>query len=98
MQTFWRYVQIQLVVFLFGIVGPIFLVLFFTTRSDPSMKWAYWAGLIIVFVEVLIALGLTKQSLTEQKPTTSTALLIEQASARRRGNALSSDEELSSSE
>ncbi|MGA5461669.1 hypothetical protein [Mycobacterium sp. NPDC050041] len=98
MQTFWRYVKIQLVVFVFGIVGPIFLILFFTTRPDPTMKWAYWAGLIIVFVEVLIALGLTKQSLTEQKAKLSTAELIEQASARRRKNPRAVDEELSPSE
>jgi uncharacterized membrane protein YeiB len=98
MQTLWRYVQIQLVVFVFGIVGPIFLVLFFTTRPDPTMKWAYWAGLIIVFVEVLIALGLTKQSLPEQKPKLSTAQLIERASARRRSTSRTSDEELSPSE
>jgi hypothetical protein len=98
MQTFWRYVQIQLVVFVFGIVGPIFLVLFFTTRPDPTMKWAYWAGLIIVFFEVLIALGLTKQSMTGQKPKLSTAQLIEQASARRRSTSRDSDEEFSSSE
>jgi uncharacterized membrane protein YeiB len=84
MQTFWRYVQIQLVVFLFGIVGPIFLIIFFTTQPDPSMKWAYWAGLIIVFLEVLIALSLTKQSVTEDKKA-STKELIERASARRRG-------------
>jgi hypothetical protein len=32
MSTFWRYVRIQLTVFLFGIVGPIFLIIFFASR------------------------------------------------------------------
>jgi hypothetical protein len=35
--TFWRYVRIQLIVFVFGIVGPIFLIIFFATQPDPSM-------------------------------------------------------------
>jgi hypothetical protein len=57
--TFWRYVRIQLIVFVFGIVGPIFLILFFATQPDPSMKWAYWAGLFITAIDVLIALAVT---------------------------------------
>lgn len=60
--TFWRYVRIQLIVFVFGIVGPIFLIIFFATQPDPSMKWAYWAGLFITAAEVLIALAITNAS------------------------------------
>jgi len=59
METFWRYVRIQLMMFVFGIVGPIFLVLYFATQPDPSMKWAYWAGLFVTAADVLIALALT---------------------------------------
>ncbi|WP_422742171.1 hypothetical protein ACN27E_13800 [Mycobacterium sp. WMMD1722] len=63
METFWRYVRIQAMMFVFGCVGPIFLVLFFSTRldtgPDPSMKWAYWFGLFITAADVLIALALT---------------------------------------
>jgi hypothetical protein len=66
--TFWRYVKIQLMVFIFGIVGPIFLVLFFTTQPDPSMKWAYWAGLLITAADVLIALALTNASDPDKTP------------------------------
>jgi hypothetical protein len=65
---FWRYVKIQLMVFVFGIVGPIFLLLFFTTQPDPSMKWAYWAGLFITAADVLIALALTNASGPDKTP------------------------------
>jgi hypothetical protein len=60
LSTFWRYIWIQLTMFVFGIVGPIFLVMFFASQPDPSMKWAYWAGLFITAADVLIALALTK--------------------------------------
>jgi hypothetical protein len=66
--TFWRYVRIQLIVFVFGIVGPIFLILFFATQPEPSMKWAYWAGLFITAADVLIALALTDASGPEKAP------------------------------
>jgi hypothetical protein len=66
--TFWRYVRIQLIVFAFGIVGPIFLILFFATQPDPSMKWAYWAGLFITAVDVLIALAVTAASDPNKAP------------------------------
>jgi hypothetical protein len=60
LSTFWRYIWIQLTMFVFGIVGPIFLVMFFASQPDPSMKWAYWAGLFTTAADVLIALALTK--------------------------------------
>ena len=62
MSAFWRYVRIQLMVFVFGCVGPIFLAIYFATQPDPTMKWAYWAGLFITAADVLIALGLTSAS------------------------------------
>lgn len=66
--TFWRYVRIQLIVFVFGIVGPIFLIIFFATQPDPSMKWAYWAGLFITAADVLIALAITNASDPKKPP------------------------------
>jgi len=66
--TFWRYVRIQLMVFAFGIVGPIFLITFFATQPEPSMKWAYWAGLFITAADVLIALGITSASDPDKGP------------------------------
>jgi hypothetical protein len=66
--TFWRYVKIQLMMFVFGIVGPIFLIIYFATQPDPSMKWAYWAGLFVTAADVLIALALTNASDPKKTP------------------------------
>jgi uncharacterized membrane protein YgcG len=66
--TFWRYVKIQLGVFVCGIVGPIFLTIYFAMQPDPSMKWAYWAGLFITTADVLIALALTNASDPNKTP------------------------------
>jgi hypothetical protein len=62
MSTFWRYVRIQLFVFLCGVVGPIFLAVYFAAQPEPSLKWMYWCGLFITTGDVLIALGLTNAS------------------------------------
>ena len=35
MSTFWRYLRIQAFVLLCGIVGPIFLVVYFAMGADP---------------------------------------------------------------
>lgn len=59
MSTFWRYVRIQAFVLLCGIVGPIFLVIYFVAGGDPMMKWMFWAGLLITAIDILIALGIT---------------------------------------
>ena len=61
MSTFWRYVRIQAMVFVFGIVGPIFLVIYFAAQPDPTLKWMYFTGLILTGAEVLIALELTRR-------------------------------------
>jgi hypothetical protein len=60
LSTFRRYVWIQLTIFTFGIVGPIFLIIFFASQPDPNMKWAYWFGLFITYADIMIALALTK--------------------------------------
>jgi hypothetical protein len=83
--TFWRYVRIQLIVFVFGIVGPIFLIIFFATQPDPSMKWAYWAGLFITAADVLIALAITNAS-DPKKPPADVRVALAVAKRRRSGN------------
>lgn len=55
-----RYLVFQGMTFVFGIVGPIFLVIFFTAPRDPGMKWMYFIGLFITAADILIALGLTQ--------------------------------------
>src|SRR6478672_3592586 len=59
MSTVWRYVKIQSFVLLCGIVGPIFLAIYFASGAQPIMKWMFWAGLAITALDVLIALGIT---------------------------------------
>jgi hypothetical protein len=53
----WRYLKAQLWVLLCGgLVGPIFLAVFFATGADPMMKWMFWTGLVVTALDVLIAL------------------------------------------
>ncbi|BBY44285.1 hypothetical protein [Mycolicibacterium celeriflavum] len=59
METFKRYLMYQAMMFVFGIVGPIFLIMYFASQPDPTVRWAYWFGLFITAADVLIALGLT---------------------------------------
>ncbi|MGV0787128.1 SHOCT domain-containing protein [Mycolicibacterium sp. XJ2] len=55
----WRYIKVQAFVLLCGIVGPIFLVIYFATGGDPMLKWMFWTGLLITAADVLIALAIT---------------------------------------
>lgn len=48
--------------FVFGIVGPIFLIGYFVSQPDPTLKWMYWWGLFITAADVLIALSLTSST------------------------------------
>ena len=66
MSTFKRYVVIQAMTLVFGIIGPIFLIGYFAAQPDPTLKWMYWWGLFITAADVLIALGLTN-SLTKSE-------------------------------
>jgi hypothetical protein len=94
MSTFWRYVKIQLMVFVFGCVGPIFLAVYFATQPEPSMKWAYWAGLFITAADVLIALALTSASDPDKAPAD---VRIAVGVAKRMQSSRTSDHESSSS-
>lgn len=57
-----RYVKAQLLVLLCGgIVGPIFLGVYFTVGRGlfgDSMRWMFWTGLLITAVDVLAAIAL----------------------------------------
>ncbi|MCV6966915.1 hypothetical protein BST27_25600 [Mycobacterium intermedium] len=70
MSTFKRYLGIQAMIFVFGIVGPIFLIIFFASQPDPNMKWAYWFGLFITYADVMIALALTASTGDKEKAPT----------------------------
>jgi hypothetical protein len=68
MSTFKSYLIAQAMTFVFGIVGPIFLIGYFAFQPDPTLKWMYWWGLFITAADVLIALGLTYSPKAESKP------------------------------
>ncbi len=54
-----RYLKAQLVVLLCGgLVGPIFLIVYFTLGLDNLLQWMFYVGLVITVADVLIALAL----------------------------------------
>ncbi|WP_396932258.1 hypothetical protein [Mycolicibacterium sp.] len=69
METFLVYLKVQAMCFVFGIVGPIFLVVYFAAQPDPTIRWMYYWGLVITAIDVLIALGLTDQTMRARRVT-----------------------------
>jgi hypothetical protein len=54
-----RYIKAQLMVLLCGgLVGPIFLVMYFVIGQPELVKWMFWVGLLVTVADVLIALAL----------------------------------------
>lgn len=60
LSTLKRYLVIQAMTLVCGIVGPIFLVGYFGSQPDPTIRWMYWWGLFITAADVLIALAITR--------------------------------------
>jgi hypothetical protein len=55
-----RYLKAQLWVLLCGgLVGPIFLVVYFAIGQSSLLRWMFWTGLLITAADVLIALAMT---------------------------------------
>ncbi|QLL08324.1 SHOCT domain-containing protein [Mycobacterium vicinigordonae] len=55
-----RYIKMQLLVLLCGgLVGPIFLVVYFATGFGELLSWMFYVGLLITVADVLIAIALT---------------------------------------
>jgi Short C-terminal domain len=54
-----RYIKSQITVLICGgLVGPIFLAVYFATGQSGLLKWMFWVGLLITAADVLIALAL----------------------------------------
>lgn len=54
-----RYLKAQLMVLLCGgLVGPIFLAVYFAFGRDEMLAWMFWVGLLVTVVDVLAALAL----------------------------------------
>ncbi|QIV81105.1 SHOCT domain-containing protein [Mycolicibacterium frederiksbergense] len=55
----WRYVKAQGMVLLCGgLVGPIFLGVYFATGQSDLMRWMFWVGVLVTAVDVLAALAI----------------------------------------
>lgn len=67
LSVFKRYLVIQGMTLICGIVGPIFLFVFFAVQPDTTIKWMYWAGLIITTADILIALGITSAMMKKDR-------------------------------
>ena len=54
-----RYVKAQLMVLLCGgLVGPIFLGVYFAIGEPGILKWMFWTGLLVTAADVLVAIAL----------------------------------------
>lgn len=54
-----RYLKAQAMVLLCGgLVGPIFLAVYFFSGQDELLKWMFWTGLLVTGIDVLVALAL----------------------------------------
>jgi pyruvate/2-oxoglutarate dehydrogenase complex dihydrolipoamide acyltransferase (E2) component len=54
-----RYIKSQIMVLICGgLVGPIFLAVYFATGRSSLLEWMFWVGLLITAADVLIALAL----------------------------------------
>ncbi|MBB2992724.1 hypothetical protein FHR72_004228 [Mycolicibacterium iranicum] len=82
MSTLWVYVRIQLMMFVFGIVGPIFLIGYFASAPDPALRWMYWWGLFITAADILIALQMTEWVVAKDQEVAEKAL--QKAAEKRR--------------
>ncbi|BBZ35232.1 SHOCT domain-containing protein [Mycolicibacterium confluentis] len=80
-----RYLKAQGMVLLCGgLVGPIFLAMYFALGADPLLKWMFWTGLVVTALDVLAALWLAnyganaaaKASLLEQHGTLALARIV----------------------
>ncbi|MGB2918866.1 MAG: hypothetical protein WA944_14770 [Mycobacterium sp.] len=67
MSTLWLYLRIQAMTFVFGIVGPIFLVVYFAVQPDPTVRWMYWWGLFITAADILIALAIVDSAVRTER-------------------------------
>ena len=63
------YLKVQAMCLVFGIVGPIFLAVYFAVQPDPTVRWMYYWGLVITAIDVLLALGLTDQTMRARQVT-----------------------------
>jgi len=67
MSNLWLYLRFQAMALVIGIVGPIFLMVYFGAQPDLTLKWMYYAGLVITAVDILAALTATDVALRSRQ-------------------------------
>lgn len=55
----WRYLKVQAYVLFCGMVGPVFLVMYFASDRDPFMQWFFWSGIVVTGACVVTAVAIT---------------------------------------
>lgn len=55
----WRYLKTQASILMYGMIGPLFLVLYFASDRDEFMRWFLWSGLAITVICVVTAVVMT---------------------------------------
>jgi len=58
--VFWRYVKWQLFMLVCGVIGPVYLIVYYAMSPADRQSWLLWTGLAVTVVDVLIPLGLTR--------------------------------------
>ncbi len=86
LSVFKRYLAIQAMTLVCGIVGPIFLFVYFAAQPDATIKWMYWAGLFITAADVLIALAITSSLTRTQRTPLDPGAWLRLEKLRSRGN------------
>lgn len=55
----WRYLKIQTRILFYGMIGPLFVVLYIASDRDPFMEMFLWSGLVVTGLCVLTAVWMT---------------------------------------
>lgn len=55
----WRYLKVQARMLFYGMIGPVFVVMYFLSDRDPFMNWFLWSGLLVTALTVLLAVAFT---------------------------------------
>lgn len=55
----WRYLKIQARMLFYGMIGPVFVVMYLLSDRDPFMNWFLWSGLLVTAVTVVVAVAFT---------------------------------------
>lgn len=61
-----NFIRTLLFMLVCGIVGPIFLVIYFASGSDPLIGWMLWTGLAVTVLDVVLAFAIASARTNSQ--------------------------------